>query len=555
MMLTACISTWACRAASRRRLQALRAHDQPAACRRGEQAEHAADAAAGAPAASSSGLTRTLNAGVASEPSMRLTQLLAHLLRKNRGAQRARPPPGLSEPAVLRAAFVALLRLLRPALQGRHGPLAPFPAGALFLAVRPRCCRRTACVLQTSFEMGRTGEAGAAEGWRIGKSVCGAHMYSCQCLGRQCLGCACDSSSCTRPRGEAPAARAGHRRERAGPLRGRGAAGRRAGAPGQGAAAGRGRVQRHAAGRPGGRLYAGRAGRRPPGRAARAVHAAAPPAESGRASASRARRAVLVGQGAGGQGFGPNPGRRSHAPGQPRPRGVRSRGPVAPVAGGGVGRRQRARGPRPRPRAPPAEARGERARRAADRLCALGRSAGWAAQCGPGPGLPARRRRAACARRRRLAQRAVVATGALPQPAPQPGPGGLWRGKRVDRVACGSAGTAGAAGLWLCYGQLGAGAAVGQPGRLADAGRRHCQPAALVAGRGLAVAAGLARRHPARDGGRGRHAGGRKAAVLAVACRPRAARRPLAAAALGDCAGRAGGRRGRAAGRRWRVRV
>ena len=79
---------------------------------------------------------------------MRLTQLLAHLLRKNRGAQRARPPPGLSEPAVLRAAFVALLRLLRPALQGRHGPLAPFPAGALFLAVRPPCRCKMVCALR-----------------------------------------------------------------------------------------------------------------------------------------------------------------------------------------------------------------------------------------------------------------------------------------------------------------------------------------------------------------------------------------------------------------------
>ncbi len=68
-----------------------------------------------------------------SEPSTRLTQFVAHLLRKNRGAGRVRPPPGLSDASALRSAFVALLRLLRPALEGCHGPLPPFPAGAFFL--------------------------------------------------------------------------------------------------------------------------------------------------------------------------------------------------------------------------------------------------------------------------------------------------------------------------------------------------------------------------------------------------------------------------------------
>lgn len=77
-----------------------------------------------------------LAAGVPSEPSTRLSQFAAHLLRKNRGAARAMPPPGLSDASALRGAFVALARLLRPALEGAHGPLPPFPAGAYFLAVR-----------------------------------------------------------------------------------------------------------------------------------------------------------------------------------------------------------------------------------------------------------------------------------------------------------------------------------------------------------------------------------------------------------------------------------
>ena len=77
-----------------------------------------------------------LPAGVPSEPSTRLSQFAAHLLRKNRGAARAMPPPGLSDASALRSAFVALARLLRPALEGAHGPLPPFPAGAYFLAVR-----------------------------------------------------------------------------------------------------------------------------------------------------------------------------------------------------------------------------------------------------------------------------------------------------------------------------------------------------------------------------------------------------------------------------------
>ncbi|KAK9841055.1 hypothetical protein WJX81_008302 [Elliptochloris bilobata] len=77
--------------------------------------------------------TPTLLTGVPSEPSTRLSQFVAHLLRKNRGALRAMPPPGLSDPLALRSAFVALTRLLRPALEGAHGPLPPFPAGSHFL--------------------------------------------------------------------------------------------------------------------------------------------------------------------------------------------------------------------------------------------------------------------------------------------------------------------------------------------------------------------------------------------------------------------------------------
>ena len=75
-----------------------------------------------------------------------LTEFLRHLLRKNRGAGRNLPPPGLSDPSVMATVFTQLLRLLRPYFEGRAacGPPA-FPAGQLVAQVRAvdpalQCC-------------------------------------------------------------------------------------------------------------------------------------------------------------------------------------------------------------------------------------------------------------------------------------------------------------------------------------------------------------------------------------------------------------------------------
>ncbi len=68
----------------------------------------------------------------------RLTELVQHLVRKNRGANRNVPPPGLSDNSVLVSAFFMLLRTLRPYLEGRaghDGGLSTFPAGLMFLQV------------------------------------------------------------------------------------------------------------------------------------------------------------------------------------------------------------------------------------------------------------------------------------------------------------------------------------------------------------------------------------------------------------------------------------
>ena len=73
-------------------------------------------------------------------PANHLADFTLHLWRRNRGATRNMPPPGLSPNAVLVSAFWQLLRLLRPALEGRPvvegASLAAFPAGAMFLQVQ-----------------------------------------------------------------------------------------------------------------------------------------------------------------------------------------------------------------------------------------------------------------------------------------------------------------------------------------------------------------------------------------------------------------------------------
>lgn len=64
---------------------------------------------------------------------------MQHLVRKNRGATRNLPPPGLSDNTVLVSAFFLLLRVLRPYLEGEQGPrdgsLSTFPASLMFLQV------------------------------------------------------------------------------------------------------------------------------------------------------------------------------------------------------------------------------------------------------------------------------------------------------------------------------------------------------------------------------------------------------------------------------------
>lgn len=66
----------------------------------------------------------------------RLTELVQYLVRKNRGASRNMPPPGLSDNSVLVSAFFTLLRILRPYLEGRSPGLSTFPAGLMFLQAR-----------------------------------------------------------------------------------------------------------------------------------------------------------------------------------------------------------------------------------------------------------------------------------------------------------------------------------------------------------------------------------------------------------------------------------
>lgn len=77
-------------------------------------------------------------AGARQDVPNRLTELVQHLVRKNRGTNRNVPPPGLSDSSVLVSAFFMLLRVLRPYLEGctsGDGGLSTFPAGAMFLQV------------------------------------------------------------------------------------------------------------------------------------------------------------------------------------------------------------------------------------------------------------------------------------------------------------------------------------------------------------------------------------------------------------------------------------
>lgn len=79
------------------------------------------------------------DAGSQMEPAKQLTEFVVYLVRKNKGADRNIPPPGLSDPSVMSSAFFLLLSLLQPYMEGRpglEGSLASFPAGAMFLGVR-----------------------------------------------------------------------------------------------------------------------------------------------------------------------------------------------------------------------------------------------------------------------------------------------------------------------------------------------------------------------------------------------------------------------------------
>ena len=80
-------------------------------------------------------------AGSQIEPAKQLTEFVVYLVRKNKGADRNIPPPGLSDPSVMSSAFFLLLQLLQPYMEGRpghEGSLSSFPAGAMFLGVRSR---------------------------------------------------------------------------------------------------------------------------------------------------------------------------------------------------------------------------------------------------------------------------------------------------------------------------------------------------------------------------------------------------------------------------------
>ena len=80
-------------------------------------------------------------AGSQIEPAKQLTEFLVYLVRKNKNADRNIPPPGLSDPSVMTSAFFLLLSLLQPYMEGRsghEGSLSSFPAGAMFLGVRPQ---------------------------------------------------------------------------------------------------------------------------------------------------------------------------------------------------------------------------------------------------------------------------------------------------------------------------------------------------------------------------------------------------------------------------------
>ena len=77
-------------------------------------------------------------AGSQMEPAKQLTEFVVYLVRKNKGASRNIPPPGLSDPSVLSSSFFLLLSLLQPYMEGRPGheaSLASFPGGPMFLGV------------------------------------------------------------------------------------------------------------------------------------------------------------------------------------------------------------------------------------------------------------------------------------------------------------------------------------------------------------------------------------------------------------------------------------
>ena len=88
----------------------------------------------------SNGKDKTISgtAGSHVEPAKQLTEFVVYLVRKNKGANRNIPPPGLSDPSVMSSAFFLLLSLLQPYMEGKpghEGGLSSFPAGAMFLGV------------------------------------------------------------------------------------------------------------------------------------------------------------------------------------------------------------------------------------------------------------------------------------------------------------------------------------------------------------------------------------------------------------------------------------
>ena len=96
-------------------------------------------------------------AGSQIEPAKQLTEFVVYLVRKNKGADRNIPPPGLSDPSVMSSAFFLLLQLLQPYMEGRaghEGSLSSFPAGAMFLGVCTLPCRLMHSSVQMCWKCG-----------------------------------------------------------------------------------------------------------------------------------------------------------------------------------------------------------------------------------------------------------------------------------------------------------------------------------------------------------------------------------------------------------------